>query len=321
MTMKHAVSMVILLAGLAPGLSWGGSIGEPAPPLLVKEWIKGGPLEIKAGSNIFVVAIWTTTSSVSRASIINLNDIQKRFRTNGVVVVGLSDEPAEIIKEFTQNVATNIDYAIAADNQRRTVMSYMIPIRQQGVPYAFVVGTDGNLLWHGHPQRDLKQVLEQVTTGRYDMDQAIKSDVARRQMSQYLALARKNDSRTGAAGQRLLAFRTNDVVLLCDLSFQIATDAQISKRDFALAGEALNQAEKIAPTNEVRVLFTRAVCMFESGKRDEGLAQARQALGFAQSESEKASIQAYLRAIESRQAPTTTNPSSTNRSKDPAAKP
>ena len=297
---EHVFPLVVLLACLAPNIGLAGLIGEPAPPLDVNEWIKGGPVEVKPGTNIYVVEIWNVSSVASRASITNLNELQRSFKKNGVVVVGISDEPAEKIKEFVQHDGTNIEYAIAADNKRHTSLSYMKPVDQRGIPFAFVVGTNGDLLWHGAPERGLGEVLDLITSGQYDENHAAKVDIAWHQMGQYLALARQGSDRTELAGQALLAARTNDVAGLCDLAFQIATFPQLAKRDFALAGEAMDQAEKLAPTNTEPVGITRAILLFESGKRDEGLARATQALASAQSPLEKTNIQTIISTMEKR---------------------
>lgn len=76
MMLKSVFPLVVLMAGLAPNTGWGGLIGEPAPPLVVKEWIKGQPVEIKPGTNIYVVDIWNTSNLASLDAITNLNDIQ-----------------------------------------------------------------------------------------------------------------------------------------------------------------------------------------------------------------------------------------------------
>ena len=159
MMMKHIFPIVVLMAVLAPNIGLGGLIGDPAPPLVGKEWIKGQPVTVKPGTNIYVVEIWDTSSLASRAAITNLNDIQERFKTNGVVVVGISDDPVETIKEFVQHGGANIEYAIAADNQRKTALSYMTSVKQRGIPYTFVVGTNGNVLWHGHPLAGLNKAF------------------------------------------------------------------------------------------------------------------------------------------------------------------
>jgi len=300
MMIKYVFPIVVLMAGFAPNVGLGGLIGEPAPPLMVKEWIKGQPVAVKPGTNIYVVEIWNTSSSASTNAIANLNDIQERYKTNGVVVVGISDEPAEKITEFVQQNGTKIDYAIAADDRRHTAESYMKPVGRRGIPYAFVVGTNGDLLWHGTPLRGLDEVLDQIIAGRFDVERAKKMELAWHQMDQYLNLARRGDDRTQPAGQVLLAARTNEVMLLCDLAFQIATVPKLAKRDFILAGEALDQAEKLAPTNSSRVMITRAIMLFESGKQDEGLARATQALASAQSPVEKTHIQSFIRTMEKR---------------------
>jgi hypothetical protein len=336
MTTKYAVWLLGLVASVVPVMGRGAQLGEPAAPLLVKEWIQNKPGELligtnvfKAGTNIYVVEIFTTSSLASRASITNLNEIQKRFKGQGVVVVGVSEEPADKLKQFVHHEGARIEYAIAADDQRQTSLNYMLPARQLGVPYAFVVGKDGRLLWYGHPLHGLDQALDQIIAGRYNAEQAAKANLARTQMGEYLALARNGDPRSRMAGRRLLEFRTNDVAQLCDVAFQIATDPRIAQRDVALASAALDQAERLAPTNATRVAVTRAVLLFESGKNEEGLARARQAVASARDQKEKANAEACLRTMEARFEAAKTNQTvkarpetaKTNPTNTPAAKP
>jgi tetratricopeptide (TPR) repeat protein len=290
---KYAVWFVALLAGLAP-VAGRGQVGKPAVPLSVKEWIKGKPVEVQAGTNVFVIEIFTTSSSASRDSITNLNALQRRFKDRGVVVAGISDEPAETVKEFVARDGAAIEYAIGVDDRRKTSISYMKPVRQRSVPHVFVVGKDGLLLWHGHPLDGLEAVVDQITAGRYDPEPAAKADVARIQLEQYLTLARRNDPRAQAAGLRCLANWTNEVAPLCDLALAIATDRGLKQRDVQLATEALNQAEKMPPTNCTRVAATRGVLLFAAGNKEEGIAAARKALASAQGPKEKTYAEACL---------------------------
>ena len=312
MMMKHILALLVLMAVLAPGTGLGGLIGEPAPPLVVKEWIKGQPVAIKPGTNIYLVEIWGTSSLGNRVCITNLNRLQARFKTNGLVVVGISDEPADKIKDFVQHEGTNIEYAIAADDQRQTALSYMTPVKQRGIPYTFVVGTNGNVLWHGHHLDGLNKVLEQITAGKYNAERARKAEIAVNQMEQYLGLARRGDFRAKSAGATLLANRTNDVTLLCDMAYQITTAPRLANRDFALAGEALDQAEKLSVTNKAPVTIIRAVWLFTSGKQDAGMILATQAINSAQSPMDKNRIQLLLRTMEAHLAAAKTNQVNTN---------
>ena len=314
--LKRTFLVFALLTGFAPGVVWGQLIGDPAPPLMVKEWIQGAPVAVKAGTNIYVVEIWNSSSLASRASIADLNSLQKRFLTNGVVVVGISDEPVQALKEFVQNENTNIEYALAADDQRQTSLGYMTAVKQRSIPYAFVVGTNGNVIWHGHPLRGLNKAMELIVTGRYDAELARKIEISNHQMEQYLDLVRRNDFRAKPAGKALLANRTNDVAQLSDMAYQITTSSASANRDLALAGEALNQAEKLESTNKAPVMIIRAVWLFESGKRDAGMILATQALASAQSPLVKTNIQILLHTLESRQS-SKANRSNINQIKTP----
>ena len=301
--MKHFFQLGILMAGLAPGMGWAGLIGEPAPQFNLREWMQGKPVEIGPGTNIYVVEVWETTSDFSRACITNLNAVQNRYKNNGVVVVGVSDEPVSTLLEFLKQGGTNIQYSIAADNQRHTSLSYMKPEGMRTIPYAFVVGTNGHLLWHGPPLPAMNEVLEQIISGRYDEELAAKRDLARHQLGQYLALARQGNDRVQMTGRNLLANRTNDLPLLCEMAVMIATYPQLATRDFALAGEALDDAEKLAgnsSTNQMQVQLTRAYVLFESGKPDEGLAKAKQLLASAQNPLEQTNLQMVVRQMEAK---------------------
>jgi hypothetical protein len=275
--------------------------------------IKGGPVDVKSGTNIYVVEIWQTASLASRAAITNLNQLQERFRTSGVVTVGISDEPVDKIKAFMQHDAgTNIKYAIAADDERQTSLAYMRPVGQRGVPRAFVVGTNGVLLWHGHPFYGLDQALAQITTGQYDLEQAAKLDSANHLTLEYLAMARRGDPRTRGVGLDVLSHRTNDAALLCDLALKIATTPQLAKRDFALANAALDQAERLKSTNTTRIHLDRAIVLFESGRRDDGLTLATQVLATAQSPEERTNVQSCLDFMHARLAAIKAAPVNTN---------
>jgi tetratricopeptide (TPR) repeat protein len=299
MIKKQAVLMVVLLTCLAPLSSFADKVGDPARPLVIKEWTKGNPVEIKAGTNIYVVEFWAALSPASRDSIPKLNELQKKFKDKGVVVLGISDEPADKVRGFVE-LGPQVDYTVAADDHRGTAMNYMVAYGQNGIPHVFIVGRDAKVLWHGHPQEGLEQALEQITAGKYDLQRAMKLDAIRAELDEYRIMARKGDPKAKELGKKLLADRATNVVLLCDFAYRIVSDVRNTNRDFALAEEALNRADKVAPTNAGQVLVARGVLLFERGKQDEGIALAKKALDLAKDDKEKASIASYIRVMEGR---------------------
>jgi tetratricopeptide (TPR) repeat protein len=122
-------------------------------------------------------------------------------------------------------------------------------------------------------------------------------DATRAEMLEYRNLARKDDPKAKELGRKFLAARTNDVEL-CSFAYVIAADEQNTNRDFNLAEEALDKAEKLAPAKTVQLIVTRGVVLFESGKREEGIASVKQALNLVKDEKGKAAIRNCLRFME-----------------------
>jgi hypothetical protein len=298
---KHAVLLVGLMACLAPVSSFADKLGDPARPLTVMEWIKGKPVQVKAGTNIYVL-VFCTLSRANEFAITNLNSLQKKYQDKGVVVVAISGEPVEQLKAFVQLKGAGIDFTVAADDEaRRTTTSYQRVFNQLMLPRAYVVGKDGNVLWMGHPLRDdMGMAVDEITSGRYNLEQTQKNVIAKEQMEQYLALARQDDPRTEKVGRIMLSLRTNDAPALCDLALQIATAPYIEKRDVALATAALDRAAQLTTTNATEIAVDRAILLFQTGKQEEGLAQARQALATAQSEADKSEVKTCIHAMEVR---------------------
>ncbi len=313
MTMKRIFPLMMLLAGLVPATGLAGlMLGEPAPPLKVQEWVKGQPVAIKPGTNLYVVEIWESGNPACRACITNLNHLQQRYQSNGVVVVGISDEPVAKLKDFVQTNGANLDYAVAADDHRKTAISYMEPVRQRGIPFAFVVGTNGTVIWYGPPFGGLNAALHLMVAGEYDVARAKTNEIASHQMEQYLILAGRGDPRTRAAGEALLANRTNNAEMLGEMAYEICTNPRLKKRDFAVAEAALDQAEKLAGTNKAPAMIMRAVWLFASGQRDGGLLLATQALAAAKSPKERDDVQLFLRSMQAQEAEAQARASKTN---------
>ena len=296
---KRAILLLFLTAGLAPIPSFAAKVGDPAAPLAIKQWIKDSPVDVRDGKNIYVLEFWAAANPASRASIFKLSELQKKYENKGVIVVGISDEPADTVLNYVKMVDNQIQYSIAVDDEDKTTSSYMGAYGQSRFPYAFIVGKDGKVLWHG-PLAGLDQALDEITAGRYDLQKMMKLDAVRAEVDDYRALARAGDPKAGELGRKLLAARTNDVAQLCSFAFRIATDRQNTNRDLALAGEALDRAEKLAPAKTTQLVLTRGVVLFERGKQVEGLALAKQALDLAKSKNEKAFVNMNLSVMEKR---------------------
>ena len=298
-------------------------LGDPAPPLTIQEWIKGKPVKIRPGTNFYAIVFCTLTRA-NEMALTNLSTLQKLYQDKGLITVIISAEAPDKLRDFVQVRGADINFTVAADDLgAKTTTDYQRTFNDRQLPRAFVVGKDGNVLWHGHPLRDdMGQVVDDIATGRYNLEQAKKDVQDRGMMEAYLRMARQDDPRTGKAGRIMLIVRTNDAPALCDLAFQIGADPYIGKRDLALANAALDRAEQLAATNATDIAVDRTILIFQAGQHEAALAHARQALTIAKTDADRSQINACISAMEAKiakdKSSQTNNASGTNIS---AAKP
>lgn len=278
-----------------------GRLGDPALPLTVAQWIKGKPVKIQPGTNIYVL-VFCTLSMANEVALTNLSSLQRQFRDKGLIAVAISDEPPQTLKEFVRLKDAEIDFTVAADGLAgQTAGNYQLVFNQYILPQAYVVGRDGKVLWYGHPLVDgLNSVVEEIISGRYNLEQTEKKIRAREQLNQYRVLARQQHPKLQRAGQMLLRIRTNDAPGLCELAYLIATDPGIedTKRDAALANAALDRAQQITTTNATDVMVIRAIVTFQVGQTEQGLALARKAQAIAQTDAEKQEAEGCVQTME-----------------------
>lgn len=247
-----------------------------------------------------LVDFWATWCGPCKTSIPHLTEMQKKFKDKGVIFVGISDEKPATVLPFVQKMGDKMDYVVACDEERKSSDGYMQAYGQGGIPTAFIVGKDGKVLWFGHPMAELEATLEKIVAGKYDLKTAIAKDEARAVLSDYQKLSAKGDDQAKPLGRKLLASAGTDIDALCELAFNVAAAMSNKHRDFALANEALDKAEKSAAGKDHRILGTRSVVRFESGKELEGLELAREAVSLSKEPRDKGKYQNFVRVMEGR---------------------
>jgi thiol-disulfide isomerase/thioredoxin len=300
--MKNTSFLVgALLASATVVPTFAAKVGDPAAPLAIKEWVKGKAVDVKDGKNLYVVEFWATWCGPCRVSIPHLTEVQKKFKDKGVVVIGISDETAEKVKPFVEQQAEKMDYLVALDDERKSNKGYMQAYGQNGIPHSFIVSKEGKMIWHGHPMAGLDQAIEDILAGKYDLKSAIKADEARAELDEFQTLSREGDTKAKELGRKLLVAKGSDAEALCNFAFGIVADVGNKNRDFTLADEALDKAEKADAGRKAQVLSIRAISRFESGKQDDGIALIKQAIETAKDGNEKARYENYLKIMQQRQ--------------------
>ena len=311
MKLFNCLGVLILLA---TATSQGGRLGDPAPPILVNEMIKGAPVDLAAGKGkqIFIVEFWATWCPPCRETIPHLTKLQKKFRDKGVTIIGISDESAEDVKPFVRKMGRAMEYAVAVDPDHRTYATYMDAYARENIPTAFLVDKEGRVVWVGFPLEGMDEALDKIIAGTYDLA-AVQKEVADQEARQqrlmqlnltfgkYLRLADADDKQNAAAESvKLLEIAGSDAEMLSNIAWTLLTSSSIKHRDFPLALRLATLGMKASDGKNLSVLDTYARALFESGQVDEAIKQQKKAISLTSDRKIKSALESSLKAYKAK---------------------
>lgn len=255
------------LLALVPALT-AAELGDPAPPLKIAEWIKGQSVDLAdgKGKNIYVVEFWATWCPPCRTSIPHLTDVQKKFKDQGVVLIGISNEKVPTVRKFVEKMGEKMDYVVAVDDADKTSQGYMKAFGIRGIPHAFIVDKQSRIVWHGHPMAELEKTLEDLIAGKYDMAMAKKRARGQELLQEFFAVVSdgKDDARANELARELESIDEEVGGLMRGQKFDAAEvrkmiqfqaalrkyqEAILEARDDAELEQLANAAEAAAPKN------------------------------------------------------------------------
>ena len=120
---------------------WAKSVlNEQAPKLVVEKWLGDQP---QTKGKFILIDFWATWCPPCRQFIPILNDISSKH-PNDLVVIGISDEPAEKVEAMATVKPT---YYEAIDTRRR--MHDKLEVK--GIPHVILIDPNGIVRWEGFP--------------------------------------------------------------------------------------------------------------------------------------------------------------------------
>lgn len=307
------VAVVLCAVSGMPALAT--EVGDPAPPLKIKEWVKGKPVDLNAGQGkkVYVVEFWATWCTPCFTSIPHLTKLQKKHEDKGLVVVGVtsSDKDLDTVEKFVRKMGSKMDYVVAYDDSRKTDSAYMKAFGVRGIPHAFIVNKEGLIVWHGHPMAGLDKALEEVLTGRFDLEKAKREFRKQRELARklekaepllnhYFKLITSSNNPQGAdelVAEFMPLIEENPDVLSV-LSWAILTRKDVLHRDLKLALRMATLAKDLTDGENASILHAYARALWDTGKKQEAVKYQKKAVELAEGEEMKAELKKALRKYE-----------------------
>lgn len=170
----------LVWVGSAVGVSAGElNVGDPAPRLRVKEFVKGEPVKELTKGNVYVVEFWATWCGPCRATIPHLTELQKEHPDVTFIGVSVYENDQKAVKPFVEEMKGKMEYRVAMDDVPEggkrgdgpMAKDWMDAAGQDGIPTAFIVNGDGRVAWVGHPTQ-MDKPLKEVVAGTWDLKAA-----------------------------------------------------------------------------------------------------------------------------------------------------
>lgn len=263
--------------------SWALEIGDDAPPLMIKKWIKGDKFSLDDVKNreIVVVEFWATWCGPCRMSIPHLTEVQKKYEKQRVRVVGISTEDASTVMNFVHNMGKKMDYTVACDNESKTANSLMQAFGVNGIPHAFIIDRKGKLAWHGHPMdEDFEEELELLIL-KQPAPEDKKLKEATRLQHQYYELAQKENAskdELNKIGDQMIKLGAEEKDFLLDVTNMILKSRKIKTRDLSMAKKAIDAACELTENKDCKIIELKARVFYEMGDMKGALKYLREAL-------------------------------------------
>lgn len=169
-----ALCAVALLS--AEATAGGLAVGDRAPKLAVKEYLKGAPVTQFEKGKIYVVEFWATWCGPCREAMPHLTEMAKKNADVTFIGVSVWESGQSGVAPFVERMGDKMDYHVAMDavpegakgEKGAMALTWLQAAEQRGIPVAFIVNRESKIAWIGHPMV-MEAPLAQILADKWDM--------------------------------------------------------------------------------------------------------------------------------------------------------
>ena len=298
-------------------------VGDKAPPLRAETWINGAAVDPAQpdGKTLYIVESWATWCPQCQQAIPLLNKLHDQLAQSNVVVIGMTYEPEAMVRSYAERMG--MKFRIALDPSRQVIGSYMG--NNNGIPLVFVIGTNGLVLWKGHPLGGLAGAVKKIQNGSFNPEDAVKQEKIEGQLQKLLgsrdyerALRLVDDliaiddqmanyyqlkisllAETGKPDQikpvyrAMLSAFSDSAEDLNALAWQAST-APLEIRDLPTACEATHKAVELSGRKDYTILNTLARVNYALGLLESAIDVQQEALGLCRDDGQRKAFEETL---------------------------
>lgn len=159
--MKQKLQLLILLCTINFNtnaqslLNIGLNIGDPAPPLKVKAWVKGTPIQNFEKDKIYVIDFWATWCFPCMKLMPHFSELARKYQDKAtflsIDIYEKKDIPIAKIKRLVDSMGTQMDFTVGIEDNKFMSKNWADTSRAYGVPTIFIIN-NGKIDWIGHPK-------------------------------------------------------------------------------------------------------------------------------------------------------------------------
>jgi thiol-disulfide isomerase/thioredoxin len=133
----------------------GLNIGDPAPSLKVKTWVKGTPIQNFKKDKIYVIDFWATWCTPCMALMPHFSNLAHKYQDKATFLAIDIYEKKDIstakIKKLIDSMGNRMDFKVGIEENKLMTKNWADASKLEGIPSIFIIN-DGKIDWIGHPK-------------------------------------------------------------------------------------------------------------------------------------------------------------------------